>query len=118
MSFYTGLAATASRLLTSKGQTATWAHDNQDGTFNPATGATEGGTTTAYSASGVLLDFDTKRINGTSVLATDSCFLMEVGNKPEVGDIITVNAVEYQVMDMQEVNPAGTAVMYEVQLRA
>ena len=117
MSFYSDAAADAKELLTEFGQTATWSHDNNDGTFNPATGVSTGGTSTTYSAKGVLLDFQTNRVNGTSVLATDSRFLMEVGNKPEVGDIITVNAVAYQVVDVQEVNPAGTPVLYEVQLR-
>tara|TARA_R110000744_G_scaffold63183_4_gene130027 strand:+ start:2329 stop:2685 length:357 start_codon:yes stop_codon:yes gene_type:complete len=117
VSFYSDAAADAKELLTEFGQTATWPHDNNDGSLNPATGTTTGGTSTAYSAKGVLLDFQTNRINGTSVLATDSRFLMEVGNKPEVGDIITVNAVEYQVIGAQEVNPAGTPVLYEVQLR-
>jgi hypothetical protein len=111
------MASDASAMLKEFGQAATWEHDNNDGSLNPATGTTTGATSTAYSAKVVLLDFQTNRINGTSVLATDSRFLMEVGNKPEVGDIITVNAVEYKVMDVQEVNPAGTPVLYEVQLR-
>ena len=118
MTFYTGLATTATRLLTDKGQTATWAHDNNDGTFNPATGEKTGGTTTAYSAKGALLDFETRRVDGTAVLATDKRFLMQVGSKPDVSDTITVNSVAYQVIAMKETNPAGTAVIYEVQLRS
>ena len=100
MTFYTGLATTATRLLTDKGQTATWAHDNNDGTFNPATGEKTGGTTTAYSAKGALLDFETRRVDGTAVLATDKRFLMQVGSKPDVSDTITVNSVAYQVIAM------------------
>lgn len=117
MSFYSDAAADAKELLTEFGQTATWSQDNNDGALNPATGVTTGGTSTAYSAKGVLLDFQTNRVNGTSVLATDSRFLMEVANKPQVGAIITVNAVAYQVIAVQEVNPAGTPVLYEVHLR-
>tara|TARA_R110002126_G_scaffold150139_3_gene296235 strand:+ start:5624 stop:5980 length:357 start_codon:yes stop_codon:yes gene_type:complete len=118
VTFYTGLASTASRLLTSKGQVATWAHDNNDGSFNPATGTTTGGTTTAYTANGVLLDFETRRVNGTSVLRTDKRFLMQVGSKPSVSDSVTVNSVTYQVIAVTETSPAGTPVLYEAQLRS
>jgi len=118
MTFYTGLASTAARLLKDKGQTATWSHDNEDGTFNPALGATTGGSTTAYTAKGVLLDFQTSRIDGASILATDKRFLLEVGSKPETNDVFTVNSVAYQVVMVRETIPAGTPVIYEVQLRS
>jgi len=118
MTFYRGLAATASRVLTDKGQSATWAHDNDDGIFDPATGITTGGTNTAYTAKGVLLDFDTSRLDGTAVLRTDKRFIMAVASIPEVSDVVTVNSVAYQVVAIRETNPAGTAVLYELQLRS
>ena len=116
--FYTDLAATAARLLIKYGQSATWAHDNGDSTFNPATGVTSGGTTTAYAAKGALLEFDTNRVDGASILTTDKRFLMQVGAKPEISDVITVNSVAYQTINILETNPAGTPVIYEVQLRS
>ena len=118
MTFYTRLAATSSRLLKKFGQTATWSHDNDDGTFNPATGVMSGGTTTAYTASGALLDFDTNRIDGDSIRSTDKRFIIEVGSKPEVSDIVTVDSVSYQTVSIRETNLAGTPVIYELQLRS
>ena len=118
MTFYTRLAATSSRLLKKFGQTATWSHDNDDGTFNPATGVMTGVTTTAYTASGALLDFDTKRVDGDSIRSTDKRFIIEVGSKPEVSDIVTVDSIAYQTMKIRETNPAGTPVIYELQLRS
>ena len=117
MTFYTDAADDASTLITEFGQTATWSHDNNDGSFNPATGQMSGNTTTAFSAKGVLLDFETNRIDGASILMTDSKLLMEVGSKPEINDVVTVNSIAYQVIMVNEINPAGTPVMYEVQLR-
>lgn len=116
--FYTGLATTATNLLAKRGQTASWSHDNDDGTFNPATGQNSGGTSTAYTAKGALLDFDTSRIDGASILTTDKRFVMQVGSKPEADDVITINSVAYQTIKVRETNPAGTPVIYEVQLRS
>jgi hypothetical protein len=117
MTFYPGLAATASRLLKDKGQTATWLHSNGDATFNPVTGFDSGGTTKSYEADGVLLDFQSNRIDGSSILTTDKRFLMNTANKPEVNDTFTINKTVYQVISIKETNPAGTPVIYEVQLR-
>lgn len=117
MTFYSGLATTATRLLTEKGQQATWSRTT-GGTFNPATGATTGGTTTNYSAYGVLLDFDTRLIDGDNILRTDKRFVMQSGDVPEVNDVVTVNSVAYTVLAIRETNPAGTAVIYELQLRS
>ena len=116
--FYTNLEATAARLLIKYGQSATWSHDNDDGTFNPVTGVSSGGTTTAYAAKGALFDFNTNRVDGASILSTDKRFLMQVGAKPEISDVITINTIAYQTVNIIETNPAGTPVVYEVQLRS
>ena len=118
MTFYTRLASTSSRLLKKFGQTASWSHDNDDGTFNPATGVMSGGTTTAYTALGALLDFVTNRVDGESIRSTDKRFIIEAGSKPEVSDIVTVDSVAYQTVSIRETNPAGTPVIYELQLRS
>jgi len=118
VTLYTRLADTSSRLLKKLGQTATWSHDNDDGTFNPATGVMTGVTTTAYTASGALLDFDTKRVDGDSIRSTDKRFIIEAGSKPELNDVVTVDSVAYQTVSIRETNPAGTPVIYELQLRS
>ena len=93
MSFYVGLKNTATKLLTDKGQNVSWLHDNNNGSFNPVTGVKSGG-------------------------STDRRCIMSAGNVPEVSDVVTVNSIGYQVLAVKPVNPAGTAVMYELQLRA
>jgi len=118
MSFYSALADTATKLLTSKGQAASWSHSNNDSSFNPATGETSGGSTTAYSAKGVLLNFNTARIDGTWVISSDRRFIMDAGSIPEISDVITVDSIAYQVLAVSPINPAGTVVIYELQLRA
>ena len=118
MSLYTGLAATASRRLADIGQAITWLHDNNDGSFDPVKGATTAGTTTAYSANGVLLDFNTMLIDGDNILRTDKRFVMEAGDIPEVHDVVTVNSVNYTVVAVRETSPGGVVVLYELQLRS
>ena len=118
MSFYVGLKNTATKLLTEKGQAASWTHRNNDSTFNPATGQSTGGTTTTYASTGVLLHFQSNRIDGSFVIASDRRFLMSAGSTPEISDVITVDSIAYQVLAVNPINPAGTAVMYELQLRA
>ena len=77
-----------------------------------------GVTTTAYTASGALLDFDTKRVDGDSIRSTDKRFIIEAGSKPELNDVVTVDSVAYQTVSIRETNPAGTPVIYELQLRS
>jgi len=118
MSFYVGLKNTATKLLTDKGQNVSWLHDNNNGSFNPVTGVKSGGSTTAYSAKGVLLYFSNARIDGVFVIASDRLLVMSAGNVPEVSDVVTVDSTAYQVLAVDPLNPAGIVVKYELQLRA
>ena len=116
-SLFDEIAAVASSVLVSLGQTITWSHDNDDGVFNPVTGIEAGRTQTAYTGSGIISDFKTNRI-GTQILATDKRFIMDAKSIPEANDIVLVNGTNYQVIAFKEVNPSGTAVIYELQLRS
>lgn len=117
MTFYANLAATATRLLTLYGQNITWSQTT-GGTYNPATGETSGATTTNYSGYGALLDFNTMMIDGDQILATDKRLLLQSGDIAAIGNSITVDGTTYTVVKKKEINPAGTVVMYEFQLRS
>ena len=117
MTFYTNMAATATRLLAKYGQTITWSQTT-GGTYNPATGETTGGTTTNYSGYGALLDFNTSLIDGDQIQATDKRLLLQSGDIAAIQDQLTVDGTAYTVVMKKEINPAGTVVMYEFQLRS
>jgi hypothetical protein len=75
-------------------------------------------TSTQVSMLVVKSDYSLFEIDGINVLATDERILVPVGSvAPKVGDHFTVNSVELRVQSIKPLDPGGTAVMYEVQLR-
>lgn len=117
MTFYTDLQGVASSLLTEFGQSINWSRTTGV-TFNPATGETTGGTTTNYSGFGAMFDFDTRLVDGQQILSTDKRLLLQAGDVPEVQDQMTINGTVYTVVSVEDLTPAGTTVMYELQLRS
>jgi hypothetical protein len=43
--------------------------------------------------------------------------LEAVTTAPEVGDSVTINTIVHRVVDVEQVNPAGTVVIYKLQVR-
>jgi hypothetical protein len=117
MTFYSGMQGVATELLTEFGQTITWSRTT-GGTFDPAEGTTTGGTTTNYSGYGALFDFNSNLVDGDNIKATDKRLLLQSGDVPELNDVLTVNGTAYTVLNIEELNPAGTTVKYELQLRS
>ena len=65
-----------------------------------------------------MIDFDTRLVNGEQILATDKRLLLQSGDVPLVQDVLTIDGTNYTVISIGELNPAGTKVMYELQLRS
>ncbi len=105
MTFYSDLAASALALLEEYGQTVTLSRTVR-GAYDPATGAPAAGTTTTYTGTAAVFDYDQ-----VAYLATDGVVL------PLSGDTMTAGGVVYTVIRATQVNPAGTAVLYNVQLQ-
>ena len=116
MAFYGGLANVASNLLKSKGQNLTFtrktisAHDPKAGVVqsNPST----------YTGYGAAFDYNRKEIDGTLVKRGDIRLILEATTTaPDNGDTVTIDSVIYRIMSVKPTSPAGTVVIYEVQLR-
>ena len=124
MTFYTRLQATANRLLRGKGQSLTLTRITA-GTYDPATGGMTGATTSTQSAYGAIFDYGAKQIDGTLIKAGDKQLLLSAFKTdgaaltaPVLGDTVSIGGVTYTLVEpLKEVNPAGTVVMYEVNLR-
>ena len=124
MTFYTRLQATANRLLRGKGQSLTLTRITA-GTYDPATGGMTGATTSTQSAYGAIFDYGAKQIDGTLIKAGDKQLLLSpfktdgtALTAPVLGDTVTVGSIVYTLVEpLKEINPAGTTVMYEVNLR-
>lgn len=118
MTFYTGIAATAHRLLTQFGGPVTLTR-TVPGAYNPATGQTDPATTTTYSGTGAKFDYSQRDIDGTLIRMGDQRVYMSVEGMttPQTGDTLTAGGRTFQVVASRPLNPAGTVVLHDVQVR-
>jgi len=124
VTFYARLQATANRLLKGKGQSITLTKITA-GTYNPATGGFTGAGTSTQTAYGAVFDYGAKQIDGTLIKAGDKQLLLSAVKTdgaaltaPVLGDTVSIGGVTYTLVEpLKEVNPAGTVVMYEVNIR-
>jgi hypothetical protein len=124
MTFYTRLQNTAQKLLKGKGQSITLTKVTA-GTYNPATGAMTGTTTSTQTAYGAIFDYGAKQIDGTLIKAGDKQVLISAFKSdgsaltaPVLGDTVTIGGVTYTLVEpLKTVGPAGITVIYEANIR-
>ncbi|MDD5385351.1 MAG: hypothetical protein PHG89_10790 [Gallionella sp.] len=88
------------------------------GAYDPATG--EATTSTADSTRrGVVLDFGAGQTlcRGTLIQQGDKRLLLDAVAPVNMQDHFIVNSVEYVVVSIGEINPAGTCVLYDIHLK-
>lgn len=118
MTFYSDLAASALALLEEYGQSVTLSRTVR-GAYSTSTGAPATGTTTTYTGTAAMFEYvqrdeansDVRAGDQMAYIATDGMVL------PRTGDTVTVGGTTYSVITGQQINPAGTAVLYQAQLR-
>lgn len=115
MSLYDDLAATALELLTELGQSITH-RSYTTGTYDPATGITTPATTNA-TRTGALFDINTTTVRGQLVQVSDKRLLVDGSAEINLRDRLIVNSVEYIIVSLGEINPAGTRVLYDMHVR-
>lgn len=124
MTFYARLQSTADKMLKGKGQSLTLTK-NTAGTYNPATGGFTGAGTSTQTAYGAVFDYGAKQIDGTLIKAGDKQLLLSAVKTdgaaltaPVLGDTVSIGGVTYTLVEpLKEVNPAGTVVLFDVNLR-
>jgi hypothetical protein len=103
-------------MLTKYGQAVTITRQTT-GAYDPATGSAAIVETTQTGV-GALFDFETAEIDGTLIQQNDKKLLLNaIVTAPLLNDKFTVNTIIYTVVNIKELNPAGTAVMFELALR-
>lgn len=114
---YGRVANSALRLLTKFGQPVTLTQKTP-GVYNPETGEVAV-VDAAQSATGVVLDYGTKSIDGALIMVGDRKLLLSpVGiDTPAVNDVVSIGEVTYTITLIKETNPAGTPVLYECNIR-
>lgn len=120
MSFdYTEIAATADELLSEFGQSCTLGSVT-DGAYDPAIGEA-GTTTTPHPVTAAIFAYPQRYVDGTLIRTGDKRALVSAVSltvTPKLGDKFT-DAVskQYEVIDAKEIAPAGSAVLWVLQVR-
>jgi len=116
---YSALATRTARLLTDYGQTATLTRVTP-GSYSTSDGSLAAGTTATYTGSATVFDYDQRQIDGSLVRAGDRRVLLQATGGiplPRTGDTITIASGTYQVVQARDISPAGTSVVYDLQVR-
>lgn len=113
---YASLAATATSLLTRFGQTMA-IRRTSGATYNAVTGAVSGGTTADTNVKGLFVAWDERYDGEASKAGTDRIAVLDATLEPLVSDRLLVSSVAYEIVAVQQVNPAGTPLVYRVQVR-
>ena len=114
--FYPKLAATVSRLVGLRGQTVTLKRST-GGTIDPVTGTVTAGTTTSYPVQGILQRYPDALIDGTRILTSDRLAILTPVVEPVITDKLAFGNKDWTIASIQTTNPAGTPVVYFVQVR-
>lgn len=112
---YSRSVATATRMLQRYGSAATIKRETA-GAYNPATGAATV-TVAELATTAVVFDYPQKYIDGTLILQGDKQAYIAPGEVLKQGDKLAWLATDYRIVSFKEINPAGTVVLYEAQLR-
>jgi hypothetical protein len=111
---YRPLLATANRLIGNFGKPAIISRQGEatGPAWNPQPGLATDRDTLC-----VELSYSLTNRNESLIQRGDKLLLLRAGVEPAVGNTITVDAITYQVIDVQPLNPGGTVMLYEVQAR-
>lgn len=113
---YPALKATASGLLSDKGQPMTLTV-RTSGAYDPATG-TAAVTATTETVSGAVFDYAAKDIDGTLIKRGDKRVILEASTLiPTSTCTLTIGGVVHNIVEAVPVNPGGVVVIYKVQAR-
>lgn len=119
MSFdYQSMADLALELLTEFGRELTQ-RTFTEGEYDPSTGTTN--TTTADSTRiGAKFDFKEGQTTerGTLIQSGDFQLLLEPTANVSLQDVFVIDSVQYSIVSIGEVNPAGTRVLYDIHIRS
>jgi hypothetical protein len=114
--FYESLQLTANRLLLDKGQSGVYSYTSAE-VLDPITGDVSGGVTTEQTVNVVITPFNKREVDGTLIQANDLQALSGEGFEPKMGYQLRVGGKSYEVVSCQQINPAGTPLLYKAQVR-
>lgn len=92
-------------------KTTTGSYDVETGTVTS--------TSQIVSAKGVVFDYGERDVNGSTILRGDKRLYVQASstNSLTTHDTITFGGKEYAIINVKTTNPAGTNLVYDVQVR-
>jgi len=115
MGFYDKAHDTALRLLTKRGRTVT-VTSITTGSYDPNTGS-QATTTSTTTPKGFLTNHEAKDVDGTMIMIGDKKLLLDSSAAIKTDDTVTIGAVTYSVIGIDEKNYNGTRVMWICNVR-
>lgn len=114
MSFYGDMAATAKELITEYGFDVTIRFNN--GTYNPTTGSkTTSNTDTA--TKGIFTKINKTLRDDFSVMDGDRVCVLISDVEPTKNAKLLVDSVAWQIVNIKQIKPSTTTIVYFVQVR-
>lgn len=113
--FYASMAATSARLIRDKGQVVTLSSP-EGGAYSPATGLTQPAAA-SVATRGVALAYPARAVDGTTILQGDVRLLLSPAVDPRAYKVATFDGVAHAIVAVQPLSPAGTVLLYELQVR-
>lgn len=112
---YSGLKATAERLIERFGQSATLTSYSEGGdAWNPTLTPSNAAVQVA------VFDYRNREIDGELILQGDKLVYLSTAGLtavPAISSTITIGGVKHSIIDVMPLSPGGTAVMYKLQVR-
>jgi hypothetical protein len=115
---YAGIRATAGAQIVDKGMAMTLSRAAA-GTYDVLT-SSAAVTTTNYPCTGAVFDFPTREINGTQILQGDKKVLLSAQGLavvPQMSDALIIDGLQHAIVNVKALAPAGTVVLYTLQVR-
>ena len=115
--FYEGLQKTADKLLGKYGRAVKIIRENE-GAYNPATGAVAS-STKVFSGFAAVLQYKSRDVDGTNILSSDVKIIVQnLSDEIQAGDIVEVaQGEQYTVVSPAKTSPAGINIMTTIQAR-
>lgn len=122
MAFYDEMAVMALEMITEFGQPVTISK-TEPGEYNPETGGEAPGTTVEQIAQGILLDFTGIEFQNNSLIRQGDKKLKIAAQGlawvPGLLDKVVAQGRTWSIVPpLKEINPAGTPILYELQVRS
>lgn len=121
--FYDRMSATALNLIARFGQTITL-RDTVPGEYDPVTGETTPGTIVDQPAQAILQDYALQQsgmsyAEGTVIKQGDKKILVAAQGltPPQLTTTVIADGATWTIVNIKEINPAGTPLVYELQGR-